>query len=226
MRQTTDPQDEPFDVLDADGQPTGVVKPRGEVHRDGDWHRGLHIWVYGFADGSRPYMLFQRRSLGKDTWPGAFDVAVGGHFRAGESLEETLRETEEEIGLVATLDELVRLGTHFMSAHGPGWIDRELHEVFALRCDQPLLSFHLHPEEVAGIVALDLGDARALFEGTFEHIPAREVRIDGSEHLPVVARADFAGKNDVYPLAVMDSILALSRGLEPEPFLLRPQTIG
>ena len=35
----------------------------------------------------------------KDTWPGALDVAVGGHLRAGETLAEAVREAEEEIGL-------------------------------------------------------------------------------------------------------------------------------
>jgi 8-oxo-dGTP pyrophosphatase MutT (NUDIX family) len=46
-------------------------------------------------------VLFQRRSAAKDTWPGAIDVAVTGHYRAGESLAEALREAEEEIGLPA-----------------------------------------------------------------------------------------------------------------------------
>src|SRR5688572_13467258 len=30
---------EPFDVIHADGTPTGRVKTRAEIHRDGDWHR-------------------------------------------------------------------------------------------------------------------------------------------------------------------------------------------
>ncbi len=60
---TTDPQDELFDVLDADGRPTGLAKPRGEVHRDGDWHGALHIWVGGIGDDGVPFVLFQRRSL-------------------------------------------------------------------------------------------------------------------------------------------------------------------
>ena len=99
---TTDPQDELFAVLDANGEPTGRRKRRGDVHRDGDWHGALHIWVGG-VDGTveRRSSLFQRRSLTKDTWPGVLDVAVGGHLRAGRRLAEAVREAEEEIGLVA-----------------------------------------------------------------------------------------------------------------------------
>ena len=95
---TTDPQDERFDLYDENGIPLGIAKSRGAVHRDGDWHRSLHLWVWGIGEDSAPFVIFQRRSMTKDTWPGALDVAVGGHFRSGESLAETLREAEEEIG--------------------------------------------------------------------------------------------------------------------------------
>lgn len=221
MRHITDPQDEPFDVLDADGQPTGIVKPRGEVHRDGDWHRGLHIWVYGFDEDDRPYVLFQRRSQGKDTWPGALDVTVGGHYRAGETLEDTLRETEEEIGLAARTDELVTLGQRFADAHGPGYIDRELNDVYALRCDLPLAEFRLHPEEVDGIVAVDLEHAIALFDGSAVSIPVRETGLDGIEHRITVTLGNFVHTDDGYGPAALEGIRILATGNEPEPFNIR-----
>ena len=43
--------DEPFDVITADGKPTGRVKSRAEVHRDGDWHRAIHVWLAGVEIG-------------------------------------------------------------------------------------------------------------------------------------------------------------------------------
>src|SRR5215218_4884038 len=36
-----------FDVVTSGGEPTGIVKPRWQVHRDGDWHRSIHLWIYG-----------------------------------------------------------------------------------------------------------------------------------------------------------------------------------
>ena len=78
---TTDPQDERFDLFDDAGRPLGRSKARGEVHRDGDWHRSLHLWVWGIESGEA-FVIFQRRSMTKDTWPGALDVAVGGTFGA------------------------------------------------------------------------------------------------------------------------------------------------
>ena len=222
MPRITDPQDEPFDVLDFDGRPTGVIKLRGEIHRDGDWHRGLHIWIYGFDEKRQPFVLFQRRSEGKDTWPGALDVAVGGHFRAGETLRETLREAEEEIGLEAGLDELVPLGRRFIDSHGPGYVDRELNEVFALRCDQPLVCYKLHPDEVAGIVAIELSQVIALFAGTLEAATASEVQLDGSGHRITVTISDFAGDREDYAQAALAGVQTLAAGHRPESFLILP----
>ena len=34
-----------FDVLDSNGHKTGRIKLRSEVHRDGDWHRAVNIWI-------------------------------------------------------------------------------------------------------------------------------------------------------------------------------------
>ena len=45
---------EPFDVITADGRPTGRVKTRAEIHRDGDWHRAIHVWVAGVDDHGAP----------------------------------------------------------------------------------------------------------------------------------------------------------------------------
>ena len=61
-------------------------------------------------------IFFQRRSRSKDTWPGALDVAVGGHLRSGETLAEALREAEEEIGLALAPGTATTLGRRF--AHG------------------------------------------------------------------------------------------------------------
>src|SRR4051812_37998181 len=98
-----------FDVGTVDRLPTGVVKRRADVHRDGDWHRAVHVWVVG-VDDEGPFITFQRRSLAKDTNPGKLDATVGGHYRAGESIEQTLREVEEEIGISVKLSQLFFAG--------------------------------------------------------------------------------------------------------------------
>lgn len=218
---TTDPQDEPFDVLDAAGNPTGLSKPRRLVHRDGDWHGALHIWVGTVALGA-PAVIYQRRSLTKDTWPGTLDVAIGGHIRSGESLAETVREAEEEIGLALGLDDLVRIGRRFAAGVGNGVIDREVQDVFALRSDRPLGDYHLHPDEVASLVTIDIASALRLFAGEVESIPAWEhPRGATAGHPTTLTVPDFAGRDRRYPLAALRALAVLIAGETPDPFELR-----
>src|SRR5437867_10874558 len=91
-----------IDVLTADGKPTGVRKPKNQIHRDGDWHRAAHVWIIS-PDGR--FLLL--RSLRKENNPGLWDVSAAGHLSAGESaVEAAMRETFEEIGLALTREDL------------------------------------------------------------------------------------------------------------------------
>lgn len=224
---TTDPQDELFEVLRPDGSPAGFRKDRGAVHRDGDWHRSLHIWVYGIDEHRGPFVLFQRRSMSKDTWPGALDVSVGGHIRAGETLEETVREAREEIGLPAAFSDLIRIGQRFSSHCGDGVFDQEVNEVFALRSDRPLCSYRLHPDEVDGLVLVTLADGIKLFRGAEATIPALEGRraADHTASLYTDIRmqtTDFVDAGDGYAATALAAIRDLARGTVPEPFVISP----
>jgi 8-oxo-dGTP diphosphatase len=53
------------DVLDSSGRPIGKMKPKSEVHRDGDWHGAAHLWILN-REGQ---ILIQRRSPTKENWP-------------------------------------------------------------------------------------------------------------------------------------------------------------
>jgi len=75
----------------------GFAKPRGEVHRDGDWHRSVHIWVVHPASQQ---LVLQKRSMSKDTHPGLWDVSSAGHITGSDDVSLTaIRELEEELGL-------------------------------------------------------------------------------------------------------------------------------
>lgn len=159
--------DELFDVVTADGALTGIVKRRADVHRDGDWHRAIHVWVYGVQDGSA-FLLFNQRGRQKDTWPGVLDVTVGGHLAAGETVEQAYREIEEEIGVAADPDRLRFLATR--KAYGE--IERELQDVFLYRDDRPLHDYRPNPAELEGLVQLRVVDAMALFGGQVASVEA------------------------------------------------------
>ena len=52
-------------VLASEVMRTGKSKPRGQVHRDGDWHSSIHVWV---VDAKGRFLL-QQRGADKDTNP-------------------------------------------------------------------------------------------------------------------------------------------------------------
>lgn len=218
---TTDPQDEHFDLYDSWGKPLKTSKPRGDVHRDGDWHRSLHLWLWG-VESSKPFILFQRRSMTKDTWPGVLDVAVGGHFRSGETLAETLREAEEELGLDVGVDDIVRIGRRFFVWRTENYTDSEIAEAFAVRCDQPLTEFRLHPEEVDGLARISAAEGLKLFDGQVSTITGVEyIRETGNVRTVELAVADFVEASDGYAVQTLSAIQQLAAGQHPQPFVIR-----
>ena len=88
--------DEIFDVVDDRDQVVGQEK-RGEVHRLGLKHRAVHVLVFN----QRGEVFLQKRSMQKDTFPGAWDSSASGHLDTGEEYDAcATRELREEIGLV------------------------------------------------------------------------------------------------------------------------------
>lgn len=149
-----------LDILTDTGAPTGLVKEKAAVHRDGDWHLAAHVWIVT----PRNRVLLQRRAFTKKSWPGQWDVSVAGHVAAGETaLEAAVRESAEELGLVVEAAELQQLGTlRYQAVLNVGrYIENEFHEIFLLRRHLDAASLVLDPAEVAEVALVapeQLGD--------------------------------------------------------------------
>ena len=173
----TDPH-ELLEVYDANGRPTGVAKPRGAVHRDGDWHLAFFCWV-ARPTPSGPELLLQQRALRKDVFPGRFDASSAGHVRFGETLEEAAREIEEELGIRVELAELTPLPRHRQQHHHPnGLIDREHHALHLLAASPPNGAYRPSPDEVLGLAWIDAADLVGLAEGHAESAVVRYRPVD------------------------------------------------
>ncbi|XP_052876435.1 nudix hydrolase 3 isoform X2 [Gossypium arboreum] len=103
-----------LDVLTKTGKKTGVSKPRGDVHRDGDYHKAVHAWI--FAESTQE-LLLQKRADCKDSWPGLWDISSAGHISAGDSSLITAHVTNNgkfinneysDVYLVTTLEPIPR----------------------------------------------------------------------------------------------------------------------
>ena len=88
-------RDEIVLIVDKDNNETGSV-PRHEMRAKGLVHRATYILVFNCRDE----LFVQKRTPGKDVYPGYYDVAAGGVVLAGETYDESARrEVDEELGI-------------------------------------------------------------------------------------------------------------------------------
>jgi isopentenyldiphosphate isomerase len=206
--------DELFDIVTASGTPLGRAKRRADVHRDGDWHRSIHVWVYG-VDAGEPFILFQRRGLGKDTWPGVLDTTAAGHLGAGETVEDAFREVEEELGIAPAPERLRRIGTRICAnEQPPATLDRELQEVFFLRDDAPLTSFAPNPAELDGLVRLPLNETLEFLSGSLTEVHGTRLAARTHEltEITITERDFVTGQIDGYYYRIAIAVAAALRG--------------
>lgn len=160
--------EEHFDVLNEQGQHTGQHKLRALVHRDGNWHRAVHIWV---VHPQLKQLLIQLRAPDKDSYPDCWDVGCAGHLSAGEVSEQAVRaELAEELGItVATVrtdskiwdtpdqpppqHELLYLSTmkRELISQAGRFIDREFVDVYLLIGCYEVEQMKLQKEEVSAV---------------------------------------------------------------------------
>lgn len=206
-----------LDVLDADGNPTGERKPRGDVHRDGDWHRTVHVWVVR-SDG---HVLVQRRAETKQLEPGKLDVSVGGHLVAGELDVDVVREVEEELGLVLTYGALTYLGTAVTDRRYDDYLDREFQDVYVVTDDTPLSDLSLRVSEVDVVYEVPLARAIELFRDG-RYVAAGGYDSQRRVNNALLVEEDLPSQGARVLAAELERVQALLAGEDPAGFAERP----
>ena len=123
-----------LDIVDEKGNPIGKTVSRKDAHEFGILHRTAHVWVIRETQG-RVEVLLQKRSADKDSFPEMYDTSSAGHIPAGdEPLLSAIRELKEELGIVATLEQLHYAGTFRIQYekvfHNSLFKDNEVTQVF------------------------------------------------------------------------------------------------
>ncbi|PQM40327.1 nudix hydrolase 3 [Prunus yedoensis var. nudiflora] len=157
-------QEEFFDVLTKTGQKTGVSKPRGDVHRDGDYHRAVHVWI--LAESTQE-LLIQRRADCKDSWAGLWDISSAGHISAGDSsLITARRELQEELGVTLPKDafEMIFVFLQECVTNDGNFINNEFNDVYLVTTVDPipLEAFTLQETEVSAVKYISYEEYRSL----------------------------------------------------------------
>lgn len=136
-----------LDVLDENGKPTGLIKSKDDIHRDGDWHGTVQIWLIN----STGKILLQKRSMHKTSRPGKWDNSCAGHIGAGESaICAAIRELKEELSLDIGQENLELLYTSKMQQieKDGAFINHQHHCAYLAKIDIDIDSLKLNRDEV------------------------------------------------------------------------------
>lgn len=189
-----------FEIFDSVGNPTGKQKKREDIHRDGNWHRTVHLHL--IHPDHR--IIFQLRSAAKDVCPNQIDVAVGGHLIFGESIQEArIREVREEVGidLHQTPGELIIMPGYRVAVHdfpNRQIQDHELQSVAFFLSELRVDDLAPQPDEITAIMEFRIQDILDVFAGKSDQVSNTEGRCYNMEGKMVPYFGSW-GKNDFVP---------------------------
>lgn len=153
--------EELIDVLDENGNKTGKIETRKEVHEKGLWHR---IIVVSIIDRNG-HLLMQQRSLNKDSNPGKWDVSATGHVSSGQtSIEAAVREVSEELGIEINEKELKYILTYKNSRQiKENYIDKQIYDCYIVNKEEiDIKDIKIQESEVEQVRLCDINDFKEL----------------------------------------------------------------
>ena len=166
---------EMFDVIDEKGSPTGLIKERGVVHREGALHATSHIWIARKNQKSGYDILLQKRSAIKDSHPGCYDISSAGHIGAGDDpLSSALRELQEELGISAFHEHLKEFGVQYKNYegefYGKPFRDRQRSILYLYTEPVEETTLTLQESEIESVLWMDYSEAlQAICNDTIKH---------------------------------------------------------
>ncbi len=140
---------DPIDVLDTTGKPTGEVLSKREIHARGKLHRAVHLYLFDRENN----LLLQRRSPHVDYYPNRLSISVTGHVDAGETSQAAAqRELREELGIDIDTGQLKFLfSLRQDSTLGSHYIDRQFNDIYVCRFISEIPKIILNPNEVSEV---------------------------------------------------------------------------
>lgn len=181
---------------------------RQDAHHYGYWHETFHCWFIG-KENDRWQLYFQIRSAIKTDYPSLLDITVAGHLLAHETVQDGLREMEEEVGIVTSFDSLIPIGKVSYTLLNPPKIDNEIANVFLYPFNGTMEDFNLQVEEVSGIIKVDLEQFHHFWNDELDTIEVNGFEVIDGERYPVckaVTKDDFVHHGEHYFDVVLTQI--------------------
>lgn len=187
--------------------------PRREVHKQGYWHETFHCWFVSRRN-NRTFLILQLRSKVKKDFPDLFDITAAGHLLDTESVQDGIREVEEELGVKVRMTDLIPVGRIKNELVLHQFIDREFCHVYLYVTSLDHTQYTLQEEEVSGMFQAALEDLQALYKGMTSEIEVKGFKVgdDGnrSEVAVSVSRESFVPHGERYMETVFKAVEALS----------------
>lgn len=135
------------------------VEDKQVVHRNGLWHRVFTCQIFNSRDNC---VYFQKKAPNRYSFsrPDYVDISVGGHYEAGENIEDGIREIYEETGLSdIKFQDLISIGIRqTASTIAENYIANEFQHVYLLDYKGDFSDLLKENEETSGFVKLDIDD--------------------------------------------------------------------
>lgn len=161
--------DEFLNLIDEKARITADSKPRTLVHRDGELHPTVHIWMIKRRDMG-VFVLLQKRAHEKDINPDCYDVSAAGHVSEGEEFRHTaLKEVREELGLDINRSQLEFIGLKRAEYNNGDIHDNELVAVYICRENINIEDLTLQSSEVSEVCWAEIDELISIMK--YEDIP-------------------------------------------------------
>lgn len=152
--------EELLELLNDEGERTGVFKPRSVIHSTGEWHLSVHVWLM-----CKDKILLQKRASTKESYAGLYDASAAGHVSGRESCEETaIRETHEELGVKIDENLLTYVGCRKLRIKQGSFISNEFNYIYLAKCPLESCEIHFDSDEIDCVRWVDFKQLKEEFE--------------------------------------------------------------
>ncbi len=155
--------EELIDVLDENGNKTGKILTRKQIHEQGLWHRIVVVAVID-KNGN---ILMQQRSKNRIKNPLKWDVSAAGHVSSGQtSIEAAVRETMEEIGIDVKEEELKYVITYKENVRvEENYKDRQIYDCYIIEKEKiDISNIKIQESEVEQVKLCNLKEFNEILE--------------------------------------------------------------